>query len=105
MLSLILPLLAAASAQDRDLSPAAPVSEDARVALIIGNSAYTASGAALKNPGTDARLIAATLRELGFTVLEHHDLGQTEMKRAIDTFGQQLTSGAAGCLRPAWRWA
>ncbi len=93
MLTLLTLLSPAIHAQSRDLSPARDAQ---RVALVVGNSTYTASGAALKNPGNDARLIAATLRELGFVVLEHHDLDQSALKKAIDEFGAQLGRGAVG---------
>ena len=42
--------------------------QERRVALIIGNSAYK-SVDRLLNPANDARLIAATLKESGFTVM------------------------------------
>lgn len=61
---------------------------DSRVALVIGNGAY--HDAPLRNPGNDARLMAATLRELGFEVTLLLDAGQTQMKRAIQDFGDRL---------------
>ncbi len=64
------------------------------VALVIGNSAY-ASGP-LRNPTNDARAMAQTLRELGFEVLAHEDLGYQAMRRAILDFGNRLPqSGVA----------
>ncbi len=45
----------------------AATTPEPRVALVIGNSAYDTSP--LKNPANDARLIAKTLRELGFQVI------------------------------------
>jgi hypothetical protein len=59
-----------------------------RVALVIGNSAYT--DAPLANPANDAALMAATLRDLGFDVIEHTDTDQNTMKRAIRDFGDHL---------------
>jgi caspase domain-containing protein len=41
--------------------------EEARTALVIGNSAYRENP--LKNPVNDARAMARTLRDLGFTVV------------------------------------
>ncbi len=52
-----------------------------RVALVIGNSAYRE--ASLANPANDARLIAATLRNLGFEVMERIDADQRTMKYTI----------------------
>lgn len=48
---------------------------ETRIALVIGNGGYQAMPA-LANPPNDARLMAATLREIGFEVLEHTDLDQ-----------------------------
>ena len=59
-----------------------------RIALVIGNSAYTDSP--LANPARDAHLIAATLRDVGFDVVEHLDADQKTMKRAIQDFGDRL---------------
>jgi hypothetical protein len=61
-----------------------------RVALVIGNSAYLESP--LPNPANDARLVATTLRGLGFDVVERIDADQKTMKRAIQEFGGRLTA-------------
>ncbi len=61
---------------------------DPCVALVIGNSAYRASP--LRNPANDARLIAETLRELGFQVTERTDVSQRGMRRLIRDFGEAL---------------
>ncbi len=55
---------------------------DVRVALVIGNAAYAGS-AALANPANDARAMADTLKQLGFTVVELRDSGKAEMSEAI----------------------
>jgi len=59
-----------------------------RVALIIGNSNYANSP--LANPVNDARLIAATLRQLDFDVIEQLDVDENTMERAIQDFGDRL---------------
>ncbi len=59
-----------------------------RIALVIGNSDY--ENAPLANPVNDARLIAQTLRQLDFQVLEHLNVNQKDMKRAIQLFGDRL---------------
>jgi len=59
-----------------------------RIALVIGNGAYAEDP--LRNPPADARLIAATLREVGFDVTERIDLTQNQMKLAIVDFGERL---------------
>ncbi len=59
-----------------------------KLALLIGNGAY--HDAPLTNPVNDARKMAAALKRLGFEVIVHENVGQKEMKRAIDKFGQAL---------------
>ncbi len=54
-----------------------------RVALVIGNSAY-------EDTVNDARLMAETLRGLGFDVIERTDADQREMKLAIFELGDRL---------------
>ena len=58
---------------------------DTRVALIIGNSAYTSVGA-LANPSNDARLIGQTLRDHDFDVTTALDLSRRAMLRALQDF-------------------
>jgi formylglycine-generating enzyme required for sulfatase activity len=60
-----------------------------RIALVIGNSTYQHTSK-LRNPINDARLMAQTLRELGFKVLERTDVNQGQMKLAIAEFGEVL---------------
>jgi uncharacterized caspase-like protein len=60
-----------------------------RVALVIGNAGYTQL-ATLKTPINDAKLVAKTLREIGFTeVLEQFDLGMAAMAASIETFNNR----------------
>src|SRR5882757_6110065 len=56
-----------------------------RVALVIGNGAYT-HVKALPNPSNDARSIAKSLRGIGFTVSEGIDLDRAAMQRTIREF-------------------
>ncbi|MDD9913812.1 MAG: caspase family protein, partial [Rhodospirillaceae bacterium] len=60
-----------------------------RITLVVGNGAYTNVGA-LPNPPNDARLIANTLRSLSFDVIEHIDVDQKTLKRAVSEFGDKL---------------
>ncbi|MFO1328202.1 MAG: caspase family protein [Rubrivivax sp.] len=60
----------------------APAWAQRRVALVIGNSAYGSENK-LSNPVNDARLMARTLRSLGFTVELKTDLGKRDMELAI----------------------
>ena len=59
-----------------------------RVALIIGNADY--ESAPLRNPVNDARVMAATLKALGFSVTALENASQSAMKQAIDEFGESL---------------
>jgi uncharacterized caspase-like protein len=67
------------------------VAGERRVALVIGNAAY--DSAPLRNPVNDARAMAATLRTLGFEITALENAALTDMKRAIDDFGDSLRSG------------
>src|ERR1043165_666492 len=66
-----------------------------RVALVIGNSAYT-NVPSLRNPANDARDMAAALSEVGFKVTSGIDITRREMKHLIREFGQSLKSGGSG---------
>ncbi|MGY3691326.1 tetratricopeptide (TPR) repeat protein [Bradyrhizobium sp. USDA 3240] len=69
-------------------APAARVQAAAtgrRVALVIGNGAY-AHVKALPNPPNDARAIAKSLRDIGFTVSEGLDLDRDTMQKTIHDF-------------------
>ena len=69
--------------------PPAPVqaatATSRRVALVIGNGAYT-HVRALPNPTNDARSIAKSLRDIGFVVSEGTDLDRTAMQATIRDF-------------------
>jgi len=66
-----------------------------RIALVIGNGAYTRAPQ-LKNPPNDARDMAATLKALGFDVTSGTNVNQREMKRLVREFGQKLKAGGSG---------
>jgi len=68
---------------------AAPALAEKRVALVIGNSAYTAISP-LDNPKNDADLMAATLRDVGFEVVSATDVDVRAMGRAVRDFGKAL---------------
>lgn len=61
-----------------------------RVALVIGNSKYTTIPE-LRNPGSDARLIAAQLRRIGFETQEYVDADSKSMRRAVKLFSDTLS--------------
>jgi hypothetical protein len=56
---------------------------DIRLAIVIGNAAYAAPHA-LVNPVNDAKAMGATLRALGFQVVELTDASRAQMQAAIE---------------------
>ncbi len=66
-----------------------------RVALVIGNGAYT-HAPALTNPKNDAEDMAAALKALGFTVIVGIDLDKRAMERKIIEFESALSGADAG---------
>ncbi len=61
-----------------------------KIALVMGNSNY--SKGYLANPINDAKLIAQTLRDVGFTVSIKKDLKtKTDMENAINAFASQVS--------------
>jgi hypothetical protein len=73
------------------------LSQERRVALVIGNSAYQHTSK-LPNPGKDAAAIGDELTKLGFEVLRHTDLDQIRMTRAIRSFGDKLRGADVGLV-------
>jgi uncharacterized caspase-like protein len=75
-----------------------PAFADKRVALVVGNSAYV-NVARLANPTNDARLMADTLRSLGFTLVgggAQLDLDEANFRRVMGDFGNQLQGADVG---------
>src|SRR5260221_3429761 len=63
-----------------------PAFAEKRVALVLGNSAYQ-NVPRLPNPVNDGAMIAATLKNAGFDVVEErHDLPAAETRRALRDF-------------------
>jgi len=60
-----------------------------KIALIIGNSNYVGDNT-LKNPVNDANLMAATLTQLGFTVIKKTDVNRQQMTAAVSDFWSKL---------------
>ena len=67
--------------------------EPVRVALVIGNGDYR--GARLHATVDDAMIVARSLRNLGFDVVDHQDLNLEGMKQAIQEFGGRLRAAGA----------
>jgi hypothetical protein len=69
-----------------------PSGKERRVALVVGNSSYK-HVPALGNPTNDARLIADTLRSLGFKLVgdgPQIDLDREGFERAVRSFGRAI---------------
>src|SRR5712692_2372708 len=66
-----------------------PAFAEKRVALVLGNSAYQ-NVARLPNPVNDGTVIAATLKNAGFDVVDsRHDLPAAETRRALRDFADR----------------
>ncbi len=76
------------------LTPVAQAAPEKRIALVIGNSAY--SFGPLKNPVNDAADMAALLKKLGFSVTLKKNANIQEMIEAIEDFGNTLKKGGVG---------
>lgn len=85
LIVLSIALLGSASAQRQAPTPT-------RIALVIGNSAYSAVNP-LPNAALDATLVAAELRRLNFYVVEKTDLDGEQLATEIAAFGQRLRAG------------
>lgn len=88
-------LVGLATAVGQDRAPTNPSKgKEARVALIVGNSAY--KDAPLGNPANDAADLANSLEKKGFTVLVRENVGERGLKEAVDTFAKHLQKGGIG---------
>jgi formylglycine-generating enzyme required for sulfatase activity len=68
--------------------------QEARVALVIGNGAY--SEAPLRNPVNDAQSMKAALESCKFQVTLLTDASKRQMEDAIRAFGDTIRGGAVG---------
>src|SRR5258708_5222230 len=68
---------------------------DRRVALVVGNSAYS-NAASLRNPRNDASDMAETLKKLGFEVELGLDLDQQNFAVTIEKFARALDGADVG---------
>jgi S1-C subfamily serine protease len=75
-----------------------PAFAEKRVALVVGNGAYTYVPR-LTNPANDARLMSETLRSLGFTLVgggAQLDLDIDQFRHAMQDFGNALQGADVG---------
>lgn len=71
------------------------ISQEKKLALVIGNSAYE-HGGRLNNPVNDAMAMTEALMRIGFEVMDYYDLDYRSMKMAIDSFGFNLQNYEVG---------
>ena len=96
LLLFVLPAALPAEAQQgRQLVQEKSTAPTNRMALVIGNGAYS-NAPHLKNPAHDAIDIAEHLAKAGFTVKHGVNLTQRQMKAMIREFGQMLKGGGQG---------
>src|ERR1700754_2030771 len=67
---------------------AGAASAEKRVAFVVGNGAYK-NVAPLPNPSVDAKAMAATLRNVGFEVVEGSNLTRDKMTERLLDFGKK----------------
>ncbi|MBU6379398.1 MAG: SUMF1/EgtB/PvdO family nonheme iron enzyme [Gammaproteobacteria bacterium] len=72
--------------------------QPARIALLIGNQAYSDQVGPLKNPHNDVALLDAALKQLGFAVTVLRDAGYRDMDTAIKRHIADVRRAGAGAL-------
>ena len=82
----LLPWLCVAAVTALLILSAGAQQRGARIALVIGNAAYTNAGTPLPTTIGDARSLAEELRRNHFDVDVRENIGQEDMRRAIDGF-------------------
>jgi hypothetical protein len=60
------------------------------VALVIGNAKYEAAIGPLRNSVNDAKAVSKTLRGLGFTVIEEHNVSRDDLLEAVSGFRTKI---------------
>lgn len=72
------------------------VSQEKRLALVVGIKDYNKAEARLTNPVNDADDMAKALEEVGFEVIKKTNLNRIELEKAINEFGDKLTNYEVG---------
>jgi uncharacterized caspase-like protein len=90
-------VFAALAASTMLLPRAALADVDKRVALVIGNGDYK-TAPRLDNPPIDARAVAASLKRLGFQVIEGYDLSIAQMRSSVAEFSAALPDSKAAVV-------
>lgn len=61
-----------------------------RFALVVGNARYETAVGPLRNAVNDARAVSKTLRGLGFTVIEEHNVNRDGLLEAVADFRKRI---------------
>ena len=69
-----------------------------KFALVIGNGHYSGNRRNLKNPVNDSKLMAQSLRKLGFDVKRFEDLDRKRLIKTIAEFADGLPEGATSLV-------
>ncbi len=86
-----------AAQQQAQVKPTAQIApQGKRVALVIGNAKYEFSP--LNNPVNDATDMAASLRSVGFDVIEVKDANKRQMRAATRRFEDKLAASDVGLV-------
>ena len=78
--------------------PVAAQQNDARVALVIGNSAYPDADTPLRDPVNNARNLGDELRRHGFEVDSAENLTKEGMRAALERFYDKIKPGSTALL-------
>ena len=78
-------IVATVSPAPRVEAVAPPAASGLRLALVIGNGAYV-NASPLNNPPNDATVVAKSLRDIGFEVIEGTNLDRAGMERLVREF-------------------
>ena len=77
---------------------AGPAHAEKRVALLLGNQAYTSEIGPLANPHNDVALLEKALRGLGFEVASVRDAGLADMHQAINAYVRRTREAGPGAV-------
>lgn len=79
--------------------PSASVAQsEKRIALLIGNEAYTSEIGRLANPHNDVALLEQALKGLGFDVVTVRDAGLGALTRALNAYARKIQAAGPGSI-------
>jgi len=75
-----------------------PLRAQARIALLIGNEAYSTEIGRLANPHNDVALLQQALKGLGFDVVVERDAGLGALTRAVNAYARRLQAAGPNAV-------